>query len=108
MARTNLFRPPASQPASPPAFANLITSFFPSENLVKYGLSVVVADIGGYNEGSKCGRGYNRGYNRGVSLRGGYNRGMVFKKNGGWIPEGAWGILSSDNHLVDGQTDRPT
>ncbi|KAH3712208.1 hypothetical protein DPMN_071891 [Dreissena polymorpha] len=28
MARTSLFRPPASQPASPPAFANLITSFF--------------------------------------------------------------------------------
>ncbi|KAH3702546.1 hypothetical protein DPMN_077570 [Dreissena polymorpha] len=28
MARTSLFRQPASQPASPPAFANLITSFF--------------------------------------------------------------------------------
>ncbi|KAH3725397.1 hypothetical protein DPMN_051230 [Dreissena polymorpha] len=28
MARTSLFRPPASQSASLPAFANLITSFF--------------------------------------------------------------------------------
>ncbi|KAH3746788.1 hypothetical protein DPMN_181204 [Dreissena polymorpha] len=76
-------------------------------------------------------RGYNRGYNMfkkkiegwwawwgvvrgGVSCEGGmlkkklggrgYN--MMLKKNGGGSGRG--GGLSSDNHLVDGQTDRPT
>ncbi|KAH3710835.1 hypothetical protein DPMN_070330 [Dreissena polymorpha] len=36
MARTSLFRPPASQPASPPAFANLITNIIGTNLLAKF------------------------------------------------------------------------